>query len=153
MKKTVPSVSQFMISGHPVLSKMKQTLDKHQHILTIVKSVIPENLARQCLGCSVNQYQLTIFSHSAVWISQLRFYQSEILNAVNDSQSGFHFSTVKFRVMVTQTGASQATTSTRNSVPSDYIIDMIEDSAKHLTDQQLGEKLKRLAQTLRSKRA
>ncbi|MCH9698917.1 MAG: DciA family protein [Gammaproteobacteria bacterium] len=121
--------------------------------MTIVRSVIPENLVSQCLGCSVNYNQLTIYSHSAVWISQLRFYQSEILNAVNDSQSGYQFSTVKFRVMVTQTGASQATHSSHTIVPSHNTIDMIEDSAKHVTDQQLGAKLKHLAQTLRSRRA
>lgn len=152
MKKTVPSVKQVMISSHPVLLKMKQTMDKYQQVLAIVRSVLPENLASQCLGCVVNQSQLTIYSHSAVWVSQLRFYQPDILKAVNFTHSGYEVNSVKFRVMVTQTGASQATTSTRNIVPSDSTIDLIEDSAKHLTDPQLGAKLKRLAQTLRSKR-
>ena len=50
--------------------------------LSSVKSALPENLAEHTLHCVIHDATLLIYTDAAVWSSQLRFYQTKILDIV-----------------------------------------------------------------------
>lgn len=74
------------MSFKPALEFHNQTLDKlvarveqQQDLLSVVKSVLPENLAEHTLHCVIHDETLVVYTDAAVWSSQLRFYQTALL--------------------------------------------------------------------------
>jgi hypothetical protein len=64
------------------LDKLVTRLDEQKDLLSMVKSVLPENLAEHTLHCVIHDSTLLIYTDAAVWSSQLRFYQNTILAIV-----------------------------------------------------------------------
>jgi hypothetical protein len=61
------------------LDKLVMQVDLQKDLLSIVQSVLPENLAAHTLHCVIHDTTLLIYTDAAVWSSQLRFYQNQIL--------------------------------------------------------------------------
>lgn len=77
------------MSFKPILEFHNRTLDKlvtqieqQQDLLSVVKSVLPEELAKNVSYCVIHDATLLIYTNAAVWSSQLCFYQTVILNAL-----------------------------------------------------------------------
>jgi hypothetical protein len=64
------------------LDKLVTKVDSQKDLLLIVQSVLPENLAAHTLHCVIHDTTLLIYTDAAVWSSQLRFYQTTILEIV-----------------------------------------------------------------------
>jgi hypothetical protein len=54
-------------------------IEQQQRILQRIKAVLPEVLAKQVRHCLIRDKKLLIYTDSAAWASQLRFYKSTIL--------------------------------------------------------------------------
>jgi len=67
---------------NPAIDKILMQIEQQKILLSVVKSVLPENLAKHALYCVVHDTTLIIYTDSAVWSSQLRFYRATILAAV-----------------------------------------------------------------------
>jgi hypothetical protein len=153
MKKTIPSISQLMRYKHPVFSNLKQRLQHHAYLLNLVKQCLPETLAAQCTGCCQHQSTLILYSRSAAWISQLRFYRSTVLDGIKNKAPHYTISEIIFRVSVTPEGLSpQQYTVNQPNRPSSQTIEQIASTASHISDERLRLSLESLAQTLRTQR-
>lgn len=58
-------------------------LEEHRCALRITKRVLPAFLSEQCLDCVTRANKVILFTGSAAWASQLRFYGPAVLNALN----------------------------------------------------------------------
>ena len=65
------------------IDKLVTQVDQQKDLLSLVKSVLPENLGEHTLHCVIHEATLLIYSDAAVWSSQLRFYQAAILSAIS----------------------------------------------------------------------
>jgi len=57
-------------------------IEQQQRILQRIQAVLPEALAKQVRHCLIRDKKLLIYTNSAAWASQLRFYNSAILAAI-----------------------------------------------------------------------
>ena len=64
------------------IDKLVEQVKQQQDLLSIVKRVLPENLAEHTLHCVIHDVTLLIYTDMAVWASQLRFYQETILATI-----------------------------------------------------------------------
>lgn len=64
------------------LDKLVTQIDQQKDLLSVVKNVLPENLASHTLHCVIHDATLVIYTDAAVWSSQLRFYQTAMLETV-----------------------------------------------------------------------
>lgn len=64
------------------LDKLVTQVDQQKDLVSVVKSALPENLAEHTLHCVIHDATLLIYTDAAVWSSQLRFYQTKILDVV-----------------------------------------------------------------------
>ncbi len=74
------------MSFKPVLDFHNQTIDKlttriaqQKDLLSVVRDVLPTNLAEHTLHCVVHDTTLLIYTDAAIWSSQLRFHSTTIL--------------------------------------------------------------------------
>ncbi len=65
------------------IDKLVTRVEQQKDLLSLVKSVLPENLVEHTLHCVIHEATLLIYSDAAVWSSQLRFYQAAILSAIS----------------------------------------------------------------------
>ncbi len=66
------------------IDKLVTRIDEQKDLLSMVKNVLPENLAVHTLHCVIHDATLIIYTDAAVWSSQLRFYQTAILAIVEN---------------------------------------------------------------------
>ena len=65
------------------IDKLVTQIEQQKDLLSIVKSALPENLASHTLHCVIHDTTLLIYADAAVWSSQLRFYQTVILEKIS----------------------------------------------------------------------
>lgn len=140
---------QVISSKKSVVLNLKKRLDRHSVLLRLIKNSLPESLAVNCCGCCLNQSTLIIYSRSATWVSQLRFYKPELKQSLNEKTSEFHISEIIFRVLVTPEGLTAENSQPQPISPSNNTIDEIQDSARFITDKKLSQSIENLALTLR----
>lgn len=150
MKKYIPSVTQVMRSKHSVLSNLNQRLKNHSDLLILVKESLPDSLSAHCTGCCLNQSTLILYSKTAAWVSQLRFYKPVLLDSINSKAPQHAISEIVFRVLVTPYGITSQYNINRPNTPSYQTIEEIAESARHISDKQLRKSFEKLAHTLRA---
>ncbi len=65
-------------NGRPLAMCMEK-IAYQQQLLRSVRAALPTHMAEHTLHCVLNDARLLIYTHSAVWASQIRFYQDDIL--------------------------------------------------------------------------
>ncbi len=65
------------------IDKLVTRIEQQKDLLTVVRSVLPESLASHTLHCVIHDTTLLIYADAAVWSSQLRFYQTVILDKIS----------------------------------------------------------------------
>jgi hypothetical protein len=148
MKKYIPSVTQIMRRKHPGLSSLQQRLKNHADLLKLTKQCLPHSLAEHCTGCCYKQSTLILYSRSAIWLSQLRFYKIALLETMQEEAPQFAISDVIFRVLVTPDGLTAEQHVNQPIRPSRQAIEEIANSSRYVSDNQLRLSLEKLAQTL-----
>lgn len=74
MSKTYSSFKPMLSSSNKVLGKFANQLEKQAQLLALVKSVLPTDLVNYAQYCVISDQKILVYTDSAVWASQLRFY-------------------------------------------------------------------------------
>lgn len=82
--------------------KFSAQLTQHQQLLTIVRSLLPENLAEHVQYCMIKQQTLIIFSKNASWGSQLRFHTQLIIEALRERKKFDSVDGIQVRLLLPQ---------------------------------------------------
>lgn len=58
-------------------------VEQQKKLLTIVRGVLPDSLQAHAIHCVIDRNKLIIYTDSANWASQLRFYRAAILGVIH----------------------------------------------------------------------
>lgn len=127
---------------HPILDYpqqlfaiYQQKINQQQQLLKRIKTVLPAELAAHTLYCVMKDTKLLLYTDSAIWSSQLRFYQQAILTEARE-QGYQRLETLQIKLM---TGHGEKARSAKVRVPSKKNIELI----RHLASQQKNDHLQR----------
>jgi len=76
----IPSYSKGAVSYVMPLAICLDKIAQQQQLLQSVRTALPPHIAEHTLHCLLNDARLLIYTNSAVWASQIRFFQEDILN-------------------------------------------------------------------------
>jgi hypothetical protein len=62
-----------------------EKIAEQKRLLRVAQSTLPEPIAEHAMHCVVSDTRLIIYTDSAVWASQIRFFQEVILNKIQGS--------------------------------------------------------------------
>lgn len=129
------------------IAVLRQQINRQVATLEVIKTALPKELADHALHCVYNNQKILIFTDSAAWASQIHFYGKAILNAIV-SATQLPVTTLKVKVIHLQ-ATSTANTKSKALIPSQSVIDEIQNHSLAVTDKQLKESLTKLSLTLR----
>lgn len=127
-------------------SAVQRHIARHQIILRLILSVSPSQIQPHIKDCVINHNKLLIYVSSAVWASQLRFFHSQIKEAVN-SQSRERIEQIRIRVL--SPAPYKAEKKAQKRIPSTKNIDLLRNNAAAITESKLKNALLKLSDTLR----
>jgi Dna[CI] antecedent, DciA len=121
-------------------------IEQQQRILQRIQAVLPEALAKQVRHCLIKDKKLLIYTDSAVWASQLRFYKSAILaSTLPLTRSPVEM--LQIKIIAGQTGLILES-KRKAKIPSAEKIEVIRNHGLTVSDNQLRLALLRLSTTL-----
>ncbi|MGZ8137207.1 MAG: DUF721 domain-containing protein [Methylococcaceae bacterium] len=120
---------------------------QQKQILQRIQAILPEALAKQARHCIIKDKKLLVYTDSAIWASQLRFYHKIMLASIS-TLTREPVEIVQIKVMTTQTGAP-LTSSRKANIPSAETIAIIQNHCQSVSDNQLKIALLRLSSTLK----
>jgi len=126
-------------------SAVQHHLAKHQKILKIILSVSPAQIQPHIKDCVINHNKLLIYVSSAAWASQLRFFHSQIKEAVN-SQSNEKIEQIRIRIL--SPPPYEKIKKVKKLIPSTENIDLLRNNATSTTEGKLKSALLKLSHTL-----
>lgn len=127
------------------LAAVQSRLAQQQALLQRLRNKLPPVLAHHLLHCVADRDKLVLYTDSAVWASQLRFYKRAILDAAQAAEHPCEKMLV--RLLTDQTGMSPRPTD-KVRLPSAENIALLAKSADELGDSQLQQALQKLGATL-----
>ncbi len=71
-----------------IFAQYKYQIATQTQLLKQVTAALPEHLASHALYCVLNNKKLSLYTDSAIWSSQLRFYHQTILHAFLTTHPG-----------------------------------------------------------------
>lgn len=141
------------VLSHPnkTIALLCLQINQQLALLERIKAVLPKELASHALHClfhdnKLNKKKLLLYTDSAVWASQLRFYGKAILTA---TESGISDPVSVLQVKVINAPETADTGKKRIAIiPSQTVADGIRNHSIETTDPQLKQALKKLSSTL-----
>lgn len=130
-----------------IIANYQYQIDIQSKLLQKVKSILPNHLSIHVLYCVASEKKLSLYTDSAVWSSQLRFYHRTILQTLSEDSLGY-FETVQFKI-IPQT--IEIEKKKKKNFPSIENIDCIINSAEEQDDKNLKNALNKLGNTLKNK--
>lgn len=136
----------------PVLSYEKTIIPGYQaqvkiqyELLTIIQSALPEHLCPHALHCVMAERKILLYTDSAIWSSQLRFYHQPILQKLKASDYGI-FEEVKIKIIPKESVREQ-----KKYLPSlsPENVELIFKQAENQVDKVLKKSLLKLGKTLK----
>lgn len=120
-------------------------IEQQKQVLHCIHAVLPAEIAKHALHCVVNGKKLLVFTDTAAWASQLRFYNSAILAAIAPVTR----ESVSIMQIKIGSEAIQATRPQRKpNIPSAEKIELIHNHSLTVSDEQLKQALLKLSATL-----
>ncbi len=129
-----------------ITNKLRQQITQQIRILQAVQAVLPEQLATQVKHCLIKDKELLVYTHSAVWASQLRFYNTMML-AATATLTKETVTTVLIRI-ITQPVGFVARSERKARLPSPEKIAEFQKDSLSMTDESLRLALLSLGETL-----
>ena len=123
-----------------ILASYKYQLEIQNELLNVIKSTLPSHLSSHALYCVASGKKILLYTDSASWSSQLRFYHQDILQALSSSNTR-RFEALQIKIIPQTIERKQKTTL---SPPSAENIDLILSQAEHQTDEKLKAALLKL---------
>jgi len=124
-------------------------IEQQKQILKRIQAVLPVALAKQARHCLIKDKKLLIYTDSAIWASQLRFYNKVILASIA-SLTKEPVEIMQIRIMTIQTGLTGQSES-KASIPSAETIEIIRNQSLSVSDNQLKAALLKLSATLKQR--
>jgi hypothetical protein len=121
-------------------------IEQQQRILQRIQAALPDALAKQVRHCLIRDKKLLIYTDSAAWASQLRFYNSAILAAIVPL-ARTPVEMLQIRIIAGQTGLIPGH-KRKAKIPSVEKIENIRNDSLTVSDNQLRLALLKLSTTL-----
>jgi len=121
-------------------------IERQKRILQHIQSVLPAALAKQARHCLIRDKTLLIYTDSAIWATQLRFYNKIILASIAQLSSE-PVETIQIKIITESTGLSPQT-ARKARIPSAATIKIIRNDGLGVFDNQLKQALLKLSSTL-----
>lgn len=128
------------------IEQLATQIKQQQKILQTLRAVLPETLSQHLHHCVINDKKLMIYTDSAAWASQLRFYDKALLAAIAPltTQS---VSIVQLKLVIEQVGPNRADRETA-IIPALEKLEAIRDFCRADPDNELTAALLKLTKTL-----
>lgn len=127
-----------------VLANYQQKIKHQQRLLTIIKRALPEHLGDQISYCAISDKKLLVYSDSAAWATQLRFYQQVILDAISNADAAI-VEELKFRIIAQNNPPKNER---ELNIPSANNIELLHSCGESMKDEKLKQALLKLSKTL-----
>jgi hypothetical protein len=122
-------------------------IELQKQVLLRIHEVLPAVIAKHALHCVVNGKKLLVYTDTAAWASQLRFYNSVILSAIAPvTRESVSIMQIKVR---SETLSATSLPARKPMIPSADKIALIHEQSLTVTDEQLKQSLLRLSATLK----
>lgn len=142
MKHITQSLKPTLAYENHNIGKLHATIKLQLFTLKHIKSVLPDQLAAHVLHCVPTNKKLLIYTNSANWATQLRFYDRKIIAAA--TSAGFT-SINNMQVKITDAPTSNTKRKRDLKLPSQSVVDDIYRQGIIGTDPELSQALVRLS--------
>lgn len=132
-----------------ILTLYKYQIETQAKLLKKIKTALPDHLSSHALYCVLNNKKLSLYTDSAIWSSQLRFYHQTILQSLLTSHSGV-IETLQIKIIPKKTEQAPEQKQEKK-LPSSENIDFILEQAEHQGDEKLKKALLNLGKTFQRK--
>ncbi len=122
-------------------------IEQQQRILKQLKAALPDDLAKHTKHCLIKDHKLLVYTDSAIWASQLRFYNTAILTTIQTLVKS-PIDNLHIKIISRTTGLIE-TTQRKANLPSLEGIDLIRKHSLSITDDKLSLALLKLSTTLK----
>jgi len=146
MPQTPPTFKASLSFQNRTMAYFYSQIELQQGILQRIQAVLPEAIAKQVRHCLIRDKKLLIYTDSAAWASQLRFYNSAILAAIVPL-TRTPVEIMQVRIIAGQTGLIPGT-ERKAIIPSVEKIEIIRNNGLTVPDNQLRLALLKLSTTL-----
>ena len=121
-------------------------IEQQKQVLLRIHQVLPVAMAEHALHCVINGKKLLVYTDTAAWASQLRFYNSAILAAIAPvTRESVSIMQIKVRMEASATAFQPGRAP---NIPSAEKIELIHNHSLTVSDEQLKRALQRLSATL-----
>jgi hypothetical protein len=135
------------ILGYPsrTIAQLRLQIDQQLAMLEQIRTVLPRGLANHALHCVLNHQKLLVYTDSANWATQLRFFESAMLTALESDSSKPVATMLQVKIInITTTGNLKR----KALIPSQTVAGEIRDQSLVTADPQLKQALAKLSTTL-----
>lgn len=132
-----------------ILSGYRYQIEVQNELLKKIRSTLPIELASHALYCVVSDKKILLYTDSATWSSQLRFYHKAIVQGLSSSDK-HTFESVQIKI-IPRFDAKKENSSKK--IPSIDNIKQILLQAENQTDEKLKLALKKLGKTLKKSKS
>ncbi len=135
-------------------------IKQQELVLQRIHDVLPATIAEHALHCVVNDKKLLVYTDTAAWASQLRFYSSAILAAIAPvTRESISIMQIKIRgemspterrreILAGEETLQKNSSGRKPNIPSAEKIEFIHEYSLSVSDEQLKQALLRLSSTL-----
>ncbi|WP_333873763.1 DciA family protein [Methylobacter sp.] len=145
MTKKPPSFKAALSFPNRTIAYFYNRIEQQKQVLQRIHAVLPATIAEHALHCVINGKKLLVYTDTAAWASQLRFYNSAILAAIAPvTKESVSIMQIKVRVETLQA----ISPGRKPNIPSAEKIEFIHNHSLTVSDEQLKLALLRLSTTL-----
>ena len=146
MSQKPPSFKVSLSFQNRTMAYFYSQIEQQQRILQCIQAVLPEALAKQTRHCLIRDKKLLIYTDSAAWASQLRFYNSAVLEAIVPLTRA-PVESMQIKIIAGRTGLILRS-ERKAIIPSAEKIELIRNHSLTVSDNQLRLALLKLSATL-----
>lgn len=149
MAKKTTSFKAALSFQNRTIAHFYSQIEQQKQVLLRIHSVLPAAIAKHVLHCVINGKKLLVYTDTAAWASQLRFYNSAILAIIAPvTRESVSIMQIKIRVEPLQAASLPGR---KPIIPSAEKIEFIHEHSLTISDEQLKRSLLRLSATLAKK--
>lgn len=143
--QTLKRVSHYWQS---ILPKYQASILQQKQLQSVIQSCLPDNLSAHVFYCVASGTRILLFTDSASWATQLRFFQQQIIDSVK-TKGNPQLNCLQIKV-ISLTLENRVSTRQKR-IPCQKNIDIIRQHASQQTDPKLNHSLFKLSEALRKR--
>lgn len=146
MAQKAQALKPILAYPNTVIAQLYGQVNQQLAMLKWIRSVLPIGLADHALHCVLNNKKLLVFTDSANWASQLRFYSKIMLATINSNHPATA-AALQVKIM-NDTALAKTNQKSKAVIPSHKVANEIRQQSFLTTDLQLKQALEKLSSTL-----